>query len=126
MALLDIRNDSLRFQDTSTAPLPFGIVPCLLCVKPFMMPPFVGTPDQVCPECFSTYRETARVICRHCKLTIGRVVPKLLDNGFYIRPKAVLHSDSCNCCRPGLEQSEIIEIAEWQRHVRQPKIIVTR
>lgn len=120
-----LRNDELIFQDTSLPPLPGAIVPCLLCGKPFLMGFFIGEPDQVCPECQKTYGDTARVICVRCRppVTICRLVPKLLDNGFYIRPRAVLHSDACNICRPGLTRSSIIEIEQWER-VRRPKTII--
>ena len=119
-----LRNDKLIFMDTSKAPLPGGIVPCLLCTKPFVMPVFLGEPDQVCPECAVTYSDAARVICKKCNITIGRAVPKILENGYYIRPRSVLHSNSCNICRPGLVESTIIEIDQWQKTIRPNKIIV--
>jgi hypothetical protein len=121
-----LRNDKLLFQDTSMAPLPGGIVPCLLCCKPFIMGFFVGTPDQLCPECENLYKDTAKVICVRCRppVTICRLVPKILDNGFYIRPKSVLHSDCCNICKPGLTVSSILEIEEWERKRRPNKLIL--
>lgn len=124
--LPQLRNDRLLFEDTSSAPRPHTIVPCLLCTKPFLMLPFVGVPDQVCPECEKQYKDAAKVVCWKCRITICRLVPKVLDNGFYIRPRSVLHSDSCNICKPGLKESSIIEIEEWQRHVRPGKIIITK
>ena len=120
-----LRNDRLIFEDTSGPPKPHTIVSCLLCTKPFLMLPFIGTPDQICPECEKTYREAARVICWRCKITICRLVPKVLENGFYIRPRSVLHSDCCNVCKPGLKESSIVEIEEWQRTLRPNKIIIT-
>ena len=119
-----LRRDELIFQDTSGAPLPGKIVPCLMCCKPFLMRPYVGTPDQICGECYTTYHESAKVVCRSCQVTICRVVPKVLDSGYYIRPRTVLHSSACNCCRPGLQQSTIVEIEQWERTMRPRKIIV--
>ena len=125
-SLPNLRNDTLIFQDTSGAPRAHTIVPCLLCTKPFLMLPFVGTPDQICPECEKTYKDAAKVICWKCRITICRLVPKVLENGFYIRPKSVLHSSKCNCCAPGLTESSIIEIEQWQRTLRPNKIIITK
>ncbi len=119
-----LRNDKLLFEDTESKPLPGAIVPCLMCTRPFLMGPFIGEPDQVCPECYKTYGDTAKVICARCRVTICRLVPKVLDSGFYIRPRAVLHSNACNVCKPGLKESYIVEISEWQKHVRPNKIIV--
>ena len=119
-----LRNDGLIWIDTARAPTPNGIVPCLLCTKPFVMPVFIGEPDQICPECHVTYKDSARVICKKCGITIGRVVSKILENGYYVRPRSVLHSNSCNICQPGLNESTIIEIDQWQRHIRQSKVIV--
>ena len=119
-----LRGDRLLFQDTSGVPIPNSIVSCLLCTKPFLMLPFIGEPDQICPECHVTYKDSARVICKKCGITIGRVVSKILENGYYVRPRSVLHSNSCNICQPGLNESTIIEIDQWQRHIRQSKVIV--
>lgn len=121
-----LRNDSLIFEDTSGAPAPNTIVPCLICTKPFWMREYVGAPDQVCPECWETYKDAARVVCWNCRpqVTICRLIPKMMDNGFYIRPRMILHSTACNVCEPGLKRSTIIEIDEWMKHVRPGKIIV--
>lgn len=121
-----LRNDRLIFADTVTPPLPGAIVPCLLCMKPFLMGVFIGVPDQVCPECAKTYADTAKVVCVRCKppVTICRLVPKILDNGYYIRPRAVLHSSACNVCKRGLKESSIVEIEEWERTRRPGKIII--
>ena len=124
--LPQLRNDKLLFEDTSGAPKAHAIVPCLLCTKPFLMLPFIGVPDQVCPECEKTYKDAAKVVCNVCHITICRLVPKVLENGFYIRPKTVLHSDCCNVCKPGLSESSVIEIEKWQRMLRPGKIIITR
>ena len=120
-----LKDDVLLWQDTSGYPLPGTIVPCLLCAKPFLMRFYSGPPDQVCPECWETYKDSARVICAKCKVTICRLVPKVLENGFYIRPRSVYHSDTCNVCKPGLLESKIVEITEWERTMRPKKIIVS-
>lgn len=119
-----LRDDKLLFQDTSGKPLPGEIVPCLLCGKPFLMRIYVGEPDQICNECWEVYKDAARIVCVKCKVTICRAAPKVLDNGFYVKPRMILHSNACNVCAPGLEQSTIIEIDRWQRHIRDPKIII--
>jgi len=119
-----LRNDKLLFQDTSGKPLPGSIVPCLLCAKPFLMRPYIGEPDQICPECWRTYEEAARVVCINCRVTICRLVPKVLDNGYYIKPRTVLHSSACNVCKPGLQLSHITEITEWEKRMRPKKIII--
>ena len=116
----------MYLSDTVTRPLPNGIVPCLLCGKPFMMPVFIGEPDQVCPECQAQYGDTAKVICKTCRVTICRVVSKQLDNGFYIRPHSILRSNACNVCKPGLSESTIVEIDEWERTMRPKKITIVR
>lgn len=128
LSLPEIKDDRLIFTDTVTPPKPGGIVPCLLCTKPFLMGIYIGEPDQLCPECQKTYSDTAKIICARCKppVTICRVIPKILDNGYYIRPKSVLHVDRCNVCSPGLTESVIIEIAEWERTRRQKKVIIHR
>lgn len=129
-----LHENRLSFEDTSSTPRVHSIVPCLLCTKPFLMLPFMGIPDQVCPECEKTYLDTARVICRggvdgrriHDPVTICRLVPKVLDNGFYIRPRSVLTSSACNICSPGLKSSTLLEITEWERVVRPKKIVVSK
>lgn len=128
--LPSLRNDALIFEDTSGMPMPNTIVPCLLCTKPFLVRPYSGEPDQVCPACWDTYKDAARVVCAGCKIkfghsaTICRLVPKMLDNGFYIRPRMVLHSTACNVCQEGLKRSTIIEIDAWMKYMRPGKIIV--
>ena len=119
-----IRDDMLLFEDTSGRPQRGQIVPCLMCMKPFIMPMYVGTPDQLCPECWTTYDEAARVVCLHCQITVARLVPKLLDCGFLIRPRHVYHVDACNVCRRQIVSSNVIEITEWMRTTREPKIII--
>ena len=76
-----VRDDRLMFENTGVAPVAGAIVPCLLCTKPFLMLPFVGEPDQICPECWNTYGDTAKVVCVKCRVTICRAVPKILESG---------------------------------------------
>ena len=116
--------DKLLFQDTVSIPQAGTIVPCLLCADPFLMRQYVGVPDQICPKCWKEYDEAARVVCWKCKVRICRLVPKVLESGFHIRSRHVYHSTACNVCKPGLKTSSIIEIDEWMKNVREPKIIV--
>lgn len=104
--------------------LPGNIVPCLMCGKPYLMPYFIGTPDQLCGECMKTYADTAKVICRKCKAVICRLKPKMLASGFYIRPHSLLHVEACGICRPGLKESVIEEIEEWERERVRGRIIL--
>ena len=120
-----LRQDRLLWQDTGKQPLPGSIVPCLLCCKPYVQSMYIGEADQLCPDCQRTYSDAARVICVRCNITIGRAVPKILDNGYYVRPRSILHSTACNICQPGLNSSTIVEIDEWQRTMRPSKLIVT-
>lgn len=115
--------ESLRMQDTSARPAPHAIVRCLLCGDPFMMLPYIGEPDQICPRCAKDYEEMARVICSKCRVTIARLHPGITESGYVVRPKTVLHVDACNICRPGLQVSTILEVAEWERLYRPKKII---
>ena len=103
-----------------------NIVPCLLCAKPYLLGFFMGEIDQICPECEKTYGDTAKVVCVRCRprATICRVIPKILDNGYYIRPRSILHVDKCNVCSPNLTESTIIEIREWERAHRTRKVIL--
>lgn len=119
-----IMDDRFLFIDTSVTPKPGDIAACLLCAKPFLMPRSIGVADQICPECRKTYHESAILVCRRCKVTICRLYPKVLDCGFYIRPRSVLHSDKCNVCAPGLPHSTVVEIAEWMRTTRQHKPVI--
>ena len=124
MSLRELRQDRLIFEDTSGRPTPGQIVPCLLCCKPFMMPMYLGEPDQICGECWQTYHDAARVICVKCQITCARLMPKLQDTGYYIQPRTVLHTNACPVCRPGIQMSQIIEITEWMKSTRERKIII--
>lgn len=120
------RTDPLLWQDTAKIPKPGEIVPCLLCHKPMIMPQYVGTPpDQICPECQNTYRELATLVCDRCGTTIARIIPKKLDNGYTVKRRQVLHTDTCNCCAPHKDISVIKEIVEWERTERPHKPVVT-
>lgn len=112
--------------DTSSNPLPGTIVPCLMCAKPFLMRRYSGIPDQICPECYVTYADAAKIVCKKCKTTIARVAPEVMDSGFYVRPRAVLHADACNVCKPGLLSSVVLEVDEWERRVGRKTIVEVR
>jgi hypothetical protein len=116
--------DYLLFQDTGGKPVPGSIVPCLLCATPFIMPHYTGEPDQICAGCWSTYNETARVVCAKCRVTVCRARPGVTESGYVIRPRSVLHIDACNVCKPGLLVSTVIEIAEWERTMRPSKTTI--
>ena len=109
--------DRLWLTDSSAPPRPGTIVPCLVCGKPMLMPYYSGTPDQVCPECFDTYRECARLVCSVCNVVVARVKPGITDTGFYVRPRASLHIDNCAVCRPGIVTSVIFELDAWYRQI---------
>lgn len=120
-----LTDGKVRFNKVRPDPaLPGNIVPCLMCGKPYLMPYFVGTPDQLCGECIKTYADTAKVICRKCKMVICRLKPKMLASGFYIRPHSILHVEACGVCRPGLQESAIQEIEEWERERGRGRIIL--
>ena len=112
------------FESTEGPPVPGTEVPCLMCEKKFVMPVYSGEPDQICGECWNTYMDLARIICSRCRITICRHEPCKLDNGFEILPRAILHSDCCNVCRPGLETCTILEIEHWLKVVRPKKLIL--
>jgi len=120
-----LTDGKIRYSKVRPDPaLPGNIVPCLMCGKPYLMPYFVGTPDQLCGECLKTYADTAKVICRKCKAVICRLKPKMLSSGFYIRPHSLLHVEACGICRPGLRESVIQEIEEWERARGRGRIIL--
>ena len=111
-----LTNNKILFKKVHADPaLPGNIVPCLMCGKPYLMPRFIGVPDQLCGECMKTYADTAKVVCSKCKAVICRLAPKMLSSGFYIRPHSILHVDMCGVCNPGLRESVIREIDQWER-----------
>ena len=112
MANLPTIQNLCLFYDTSRVPLPGEIVPCLMCAKPMLMPRYIGNPDQVCPECWSTYDDCARVVCARCKVVVARVKPGPTDSGYHVRKREVLHIDKCNVCANGTEQSVILELEQ--------------
>ena len=122
--LPDLTDERFIGLDLSRPPEPGKMAVCLLCAKPFIMPLYIGEPDQACPSCMHEYRETAKIVCTRCKRVIARQRPKLLDCGFYIRPRMILHTDKCNNCCPGLLVSKVIEIDEYMKRHFVPKTIV--
>ena len=98
-------------------PMPGSILPCALCSAPFMMLPYSGTPDPVCPACMKEHRESARIECVGCKVVVARVYPETLESGYEIKKKAILHTNKCGFCSPGLAESTVIEIDMWEKHV---------
>lgn len=107
----------LALIDTTGSPLPGAIVPCLMCTKPFLMRKYSGIPDQVCPECYDTYKDCASLVCSKCRVVVAKVVPKVLENGYYVRPNMVLHLDECNVCNPEIATSTVLEIERHDRIV---------
>ena len=104
--------------------MPGHIVPCLLCGDPFLMRTYVGQPDQICSECKKTYADAAVVVCVNCDVVICRLRPKLLDNGYMIQPRSVLHSDGCNICVNGITESHLVEVTAWEKRMRPKKLIL--
>ena len=120
-----LTNNKILFKKVTADPaLPGNIVPCLMCGKPFLMPQFIGAPDQLCEECRRTYADTAQVVCTKCKAVICRIAPKLLQSGYYIRPHSILHVSACGICSPGLKESSIWEIDQWEKTRYRGRIIV--
>ena len=115
--------DRLWLTDSSALPTPGTIVPCLMCGKPLLMPYYSGMPDQVCPECFGTYSECARISCSICKVVVARVKPGITDTGFYVRPRMGLHIDNCAVCKPGIVSSVIMELDAWYRQLGRQRTI---
>jgi len=117
--------ECLYLIDSSGYPLPGSIEPCLMCGQAYLCKAFVGVPDPVCEECYDTYKDCASIICVNCRIVIAKTPPKIMDNGFYVRPNAVLHSDKCNICAPGLVESSVIELEAYEKSLgRKKKIIV--
>jgi hypothetical protein len=109
------------------AATPNSLTLCKLCTKPYIVRFYEGDVDLVCPECYETYKDCARIACIKCKEVVGRVAPKLLDCGFTIQPGSLLHTDKCGMCYtpPDSEQewtSTVIEVDEWMKTHRRPKI----
>jgi len=120
----DCGGQALRTQFKDPEADPEGTVRCLLCAKRYEPPPSTGKLDQVCPDCRKVLNGTAKLVCSKCGITICRLAPKVMDDGFVIQPSAVLHSDCCNICNPGLTESKIVEITLWQKHLRPKKTFV--
>jgi hypothetical protein len=120
----DCGGQALRTQFKAPDADPAGTVRCLLCAKLYEPPISIGKVDQVCSDCKKGLSGTAKLVCSKCGITICRLTPKVMDDGFVIQPSAVLHSDSCNICKPGLTESTIVEITLWQKHLRPKKAFV--
>lgn len=116
-------SSSTTFKDVP--PDPEGSLRCLVCAKLYEPSLGIGKIDQVCPDCRNTMNGTAKLVCARCGLTICRIAPNVLDNQFVIRPNAVLHSDWCNICQPGLSESTVVEIDLWNKAKRPKKTLVT-
>jgi hypothetical protein len=112
--------------DTSQYPIAGQIVPCLMCAKPILMRPYSGVPDQICPDCMSTYNECAKLVCFKCRVVVARVQPGVTDSGYYVRKRSILHIDQCNvCCTGDLLFSTVIEIDQWEKATgRQTKLYI--
>ena len=115
MKEVELPFNPLYLQETHQKPLPGTIVPCLMCGKPFLMRIYSGEPDQLCAECWKTYRDCASLVCTVCNITIAKVLPGITDDGFLIRRNSVLHVDACNVCQPDIKKSVVIEIADWNK-----------
>lgn len=113
----------LKF-DTSKPPKVGDPYPCLRCVKLFVTPMYVGAFDGLCQDCRKLYGECATIICKRCRMAVCKVTPKLLDNGYYIAKRAVLHIPCCGVCKRMKEHdyTEIEEITTWQRQRGQTSI----
>lgn len=117
--------DLLWLQDNSGLPKAGALLSCLMCGKPFIMRLYAGVPDQVCPECWDTYRDCAKLVCINCRVVVARAKPGISDTGFYVRPRSILHIDKCNICDPDVKESIIIEVDEWYRKIgKDRKLIV--
>lgn len=77
----------------------------------------------MCKECTELYKDAATIVCATCGAHVAKVVPGVIDCGYDIKPKEVLHVDKCiNCCED-VTVSEILEITEWQKH-NKPKLYI--
>lgn len=102
-------------------PLPGTVLPCALCQAPFLMRPYHGTPDPVCPNCIKDHRESAKIKCMVCDVVVARVYPEVLESGYEIKKAAVLHTNKCGFCQPGLTESTVIEVEQWEKHIGHKK-----
>jgi hypothetical protein len=105
-----------------TRPTIGSYIPCAICKELFQVPFYKGTMDPICGKCFVTYNETAKLVCQRCNVIVGRIVPKMLDCGFYVQPKAILHTDKCSLCDEKIKESTIVEVKEWMAKHRRPVI----
>jgi len=114
--------EKLQLIDNSKNAKANTIAYCLLCAKPFMVPVYSGAFEQLCPECKKTYRDCAVLVCKNCNAVIARIAPTKTDSGYVIKKGQVLHADKCNICSPGLTTSTVLEIKEWEDHIREKKL----
>ena len=114
----------LWLQDNSALPKAGTLLSCLMCGKPFLMQIYAGVPDQICPECYVTYRDCASLCCVKCRVVVAKVKPGVGETGFYTRPRTVLHIDRCNICDPDVTESVIIEVDEWYRRVGKDRKLI--
>jgi hypothetical protein len=103
---------------------PDGMVRCLLCAK--LYPAVMGQlqTDQICSECRKDHRDSAKLVCAKCHITLARLIPCITDTGFIIRPNMVLHSSACNICEPQIKVSKAIEIELWEKTHKKRKTFV--
>lgn len=96
---------------------------CLLCAEVYEVTPSIGKVDQLCPKCRNGLNGTAKLVCAKCNVTICRIAPTVIE-GYIVRPNAILHSDRCNICSPGLTESKIVEIDLWIQTQKPKKTFV--
>ena len=118
----NLRWEPKTMQGDPARPKPGSVIPCAICQKPFQVPYYIGSVDPICGECFKAYRETATLVCQKCGAVVGRIAPKMLDCGFYVRPRMRLHTDQCGMCREDIVESTIVEVKEWIARHRRPVI----
>ena len=103
-------------------PLPGTKANCVMCRKEFVVPLYSGEYDPVCSECFTTYIDTAKVVCAYCHSFVGRIAPGEIECGYVVQPRAILHTSRCGLCLPDIKESTILEIDRWIKYVREPVI----
>lgn len=95
---------------------------CEACGKLFV--PQLWLPegsDKLCDECRKTYMDCAKIYCLVCNKIVGRVEPKVTENGFYVKPRAILHVRHCPDCDPLAGSAEIVEIEEYLQKLNRGK-----
>lgn len=77
--------------------------------------------NNICPGCKEAEKldkETARIICIHCKKVVARLKPVKEKNGFVYQAGRTYHSDACPECKPDLTESQIVEKVIYQRKIQ--------